>query len=35
MRMHHDRLMDQLEAAFGLADGFDRERPDVRRLVGM
>ena len=29
----HDRLMDQLEAAFGLADGFDREGPQAGRAV--
>ncbi len=35
VRVDDDRLMDQLEAAFGLADGFDGERPDVHRLVGL
>ena len=31
VRMNHDRLVDQLEAAFRLADRLDRERPEVRR----
>jgi len=35
VRVYDDGLMDQLETAFGLADGFDRERPDVHRLIGM
>ena len=35
MRLDDDRLMDQLEAAFGLADGFDGERPNVHRLIGL
>ena len=35
VRVDDDRLMDQLEAAFRLADGFDGERPDVHRLIGL
>ena len=33
VRMHDDRLMHQLEAGFRLADGFDRKRPHVHRLI--
>ena len=33
MRLHAHGLMDQLEATFRLADGFNRTRPDVRRPI--
>ncbi len=33
MRHHHDRLVDEFKSALGLADRFDGERPDVRRLM--
>ena len=35
VRLDDDRLMHQLEAAFRLADRFDRERPDVHRPVDL
>ena len=33
VRHDDDRLVDQLESAFRLADRLDRERPEVRRAV--
>lgn len=33
VRLDADGLMDQLEAALGLADGFDRVRPQMSRPV--